>query len=193
MRGRREAVLRCQVVQTLEGTARWGTPSSSLPAPEPAPMQYIALFAATAMASTRDPQHACHLRRPLKHAASPRNFTCSAAHQAAKSPGDVFYLHSRLLEQLRVSDNLGGAPTARHHRDSRRRLREHPDQRHSITDGQIFSKLTSSTGASSAVNVGLSVSRVGFSAPVKATKQVGATRKLDPRSTVNSPPSRSSV
>jgi F-type H+/Na+-transporting ATPase subunit alpha len=99
-------------------------------------------------------------------------------------PGDVFYLHSRLLERsAKVSEKLGGGSLTAlpiietQAGDVSAYI---PTNVISITDGQIFVETDLfNSGVRPAVNVGLSVSRVGFSAALKATKQVGATLKLD--------------
>ena len=99
-------------------------------------------------------------------------------------PGDVFYLHSRLLERSsKVSDKLGGGSLTAlpiietQAGDVSAYI---PTNVISITDGQIFLETDLfNSGVRPAVNVGLSVSRVGFSAATKATKQVGSTLKLD--------------
>jgi F-type H+-transporting ATPase subunit alpha len=96
----------------------------------------------------------------------------------------VFYLHSRLLERSsKVSDKLGGGSLTAlpiietQAGDVSAYI---PTNVISITDGQIFLETDLfNSGVRPAVNVGLSVSRVGFSAAIKATKQVGATLKLD--------------
>jgi F-type H+-transporting ATPase subunit alpha len=99
-------------------------------------------------------------------------------------PGDVFYLHSRLLERsAKVSDkNGGGSLTALPIVETQAGdvSAYIPTNVISITDGQIFLETDLfNSGIRPAVNVGLSVSRVGFSAAIKATKQVGSTLKLD--------------
>ncbi|HMF52918.1 MAG TPA: F0F1 ATP synthase subunit alpha, partial [Edaphobacter sp.] len=99
-------------------------------------------------------------------------------------PGDVFYLHSRLLERSsKLSNELGGGSLTAlpiietQAGDVSAYI---PTNVISITDGQIFLETDLfNSGVRPAVNVGLSVSRVGFSAAIKATKQVGATLKLD--------------
>merc|ERR1712054_615671 len=99
-------------------------------------------------------------------------------------PGDVFYLHSRLLERAaKMSDNLGaGSLTALPVIETQAGdvSAYIPTNVISITDGQIF--LTTelfNEGTRPAVSVGLSVSRVGSAAQVKAMKQVSGTLKLD--------------
>jgi len=99
-------------------------------------------------------------------------------------PGDVFYLHSRLLERsAKVSEKRGGGSLTAlpivetQAGDVSAYI---PTNVISITDGQIFLETDLfNSGIRPAVNVGLSVSRVGFSAAIKATKQVGSTLKLD--------------
>jgi F-type H+-transporting ATPase subunit alpha len=96
----------------------------------------------------------------------------------------VFYLHSRLLERSsKMSDKLGGGSLTAlpiietQAGDVSAYI---PTNVISITDGQIFLETDLfNSGVRPAVNVGLSVSRVGFSAAIKATKQVGSTLKLD--------------
>src|SRR5258707_1133778 len=99
-------------------------------------------------------------------------------------PGDVFYLHSRLLEpRSKPSDQPGGGslPALPIIETQAGDVSAYtPTNVISITDGQIFLETALfNSGVRPAVNVGLSVSRVGFSAAIKATKQVGATLKLD--------------
>jgi F-type H+-transporting ATPase subunit alpha len=99
-------------------------------------------------------------------------------------PGDVFYLHSRLLERSSKMSNKkgGGSLTALPVIETQAGdvSAYIPTNVISITDGQIFLETDLfNSGVRPAVNVGLSVSRVGFSAAIKATKQVGATLKLD--------------
>jgi F-type H+/Na+-transporting ATPase subunit alpha len=99
-------------------------------------------------------------------------------------PGDVFYLHSRLLERsAKLSDKRGGGSLTAlpiietQAGDVSAYI---PTNVISITDGQIFLETDLfNSGQRPAVNVGLSVSRVGFSAAIKAVKQVGSTLKLD--------------
>jgi F-type H+-transporting ATPase subunit alpha len=99
-------------------------------------------------------------------------------------PGDVFYLHSRLLERAaKLSDKMGGGSLTAlpvietQAGDVSAYI---PTNVISITDGQIYLETDLfNSGIRPAVNVGLSVSRVGFSAAIKAMKQVGATLKLE--------------
>src|SRR6185437_11851735 len=99
-------------------------------------------------------------------------------------PGDVFYLHSRLLERsAKLSKEKGsGSLTALPIIETQAGdvSAYIPTNVISITDGQIFLETDLfNSGVRPAVNVGLSVSRVGFSAAIKAIKQVGSTLKLD--------------
>ena len=179
-----------QVVQTLEEYGAMAyTIVVAATASEPAPMQYLAPFAATAMGEYfRDNgKHALVIYDDLsKHAASYREISLLLRRPPGREayPGDVFYLHSRLLERSsKVSDKLGGGSLTAlpiietQAGDVSAYI---PTNVISITDGQIFLETDLfNSGVRPAVNVGLSVSRVGFSAATKATKQVGSTLKLD--------------
>jgi len=179
-----------QVVQTLEENGAMPyTIVVAATASEPAPMQYLAPFAATAIGEYfRDNgKHALVIYDDLsKHAASYREISLLLRRPPGREayPGDVFYLHSRLLERSsKLSDELGGGSLTAlpiietQAGDVSAYI---PTNVISITDGQIFLETDLfNSGVRPAVNVGLSVSRVGFSAAVKATKQVGATLKLD--------------
>ena len=179
-----------QVVQTLEEYGAMAyTIVVAATASEPAPMQYLAPFAATAIGEYfRDNgKHALVIYDDLsKHAASYREISLLLRRPPGREayPGDVFYLHSRLLERSsKLSDKLGGGSLTAlpiietQAGDVSAYI---PTNVISITDGQIFLETDLfNSGVRPAVNVGLSVSRVGFSAAIKATKQVGATLKLD--------------
>jgi F-type H+-transporting ATPase subunit alpha len=178
------------VVQTLE---RFGAMAYTIvvaaTASEPAPMQYLAPFAATAMGEYfRDNgKHALIIYDDLsKHAASYREISLLLRRPPGREayPGDVFYLHSRLLERsAKMSkENGGGSLTALPIIETQAGdvSAYIPTNVISITDGQIFFETDLfNSGVRPAVNVGLSVSRVGFAAAIKATKQVGSTLKLD--------------
>ncbi len=178
------------VVQTLE---RYGAMAYTIvvaaTASEPAPMQYLAPFAATAMGEYfRDNgKHALIIYDDLsKHAASYREISLLLRRPPGREayPGDVFYLHSRLLERsAKMSkENGGGSLTALPIIETQAGdvSAYIPTNVISITDGQIFFETDLfNSGVRPAVNVGLSVSRVGFAAATKATKQVGSTLKLD--------------
>ncbi len=179
-----------QVVKILEeyGAMEY-TIVLSASASDPAPMQYIAPYAACSIGEFfRDSgRHALTIYDDLsKHAASYREISLLLRRPPGREayPGDVFYLHSRLLERAaKMSDKLGGGSLTSlpiietQAGDVSAYI---PTNVISITDGQIFleSDLFNS-GIRPAVNVGLSVSRVGFSAAIKAMKQVGATLKLE--------------
>jgi len=179
-----------QVVQTLEEYGAMAyTIVVAATASEPAPMQYLAPFAATAMGEYfRDNgKHALIIYDDLsKHAASYREISLLLRRPPGREayPGDVFYLHSRLLERsAKMSAELGGGSLTAlpiietQAGDVSAYI---PTNVISITDGQIFVETDLfNSGVRPAVNVGLSVSRVGFSAALKATKQVGSTLKLD--------------
>jgi F-type H+-transporting ATPase subunit alpha len=179
-----------QVVQTLtDHGAMAYTIVVVASASEPAPMQYIAPYAATAIGEFfRDSgRHALVIYDDLsKHAVSYREISLLLRRPPGREayPGDVFYLHSRLLERSsKLNDKLGGGSLTAlpiietQAGDVSAYI---PTNVISITDGQIFLETDLfNSGIRPAVNVGLSVSRVGFSAAAKATKQVGATLKLD--------------
>src|ERR1700674_3860800 len=158
-------------------------------ASEPAPMQYISPYAACAMGEYfRDNgKHALVIYDDLsKHAASYREISLLLRRPPGREayPGDVFYLHSRLLERAsKVSDkNGGGSLTALPIIETQAGdvSAYIPTNVISITDGQIFLETDLfNSGVRPAVNVGISVSRVGGSAQIKAVKQVGSTLKLD--------------
>ncbi len=133
------------------------------------------------------PSRAVHLRRPLEaRAGLPRDLAAAAppARAARRIPGDVFYLHSRLLERAaKLRKELGGGSlTALPIIETQAGdLSAYiPTNVISITDGQIF--LESDLfhqGVRPAINVGNSVSRVGGSAQVKAMRQVAGSLRLD--------------
>jgi F-type H+-transporting ATPase subunit alpha len=158
-------------------------------ASEPAPMQYIAPYAACAMGEHfRDTKrHALVIYDDLsKHAASYREISLLLRRPPGREayPGDVFYLHSRLLERAsKLSDkNGGGSLTALPIIETQAGdvSAYIPTNVISITDGQIFLETDLfNSGVRPAVNVGISVSRVGGSAQIKAMRQVAGTLKLD--------------
>jgi len=158
-------------------------------ASEPAPMQYISPYAACAMGEFfRDNgKHALVIYDDLsKHAASYREISLLLRRPPGREayPGDVFYLHSRLLERAaKVSDkNGGGSLTALPIIETQAGdvSAYIPTNVISITDGQIFLETDLfNSGVRPAVNVGISVSRVGGSAQIKAMRQVAGSMKLE--------------
>ena len=158
-------------------------------ASEPAPMQYIAPYSACAMGEYfRDTKrHALCIYDDLsKHAASYREISLLLRRPPGREayPGDVFYLHSRLLERAaKLSDkNGGGSLTALPIIETQAGdvSAYIPTNVISITDGQIFLETDLfNSGVRPAVNVGISVSRVGGSAQIKAMRQVAGSLKLE--------------
>src|SRR5213082_1107815 len=158
-------------------------------ASEPAPMQYIAPYAACAMGEFfRDSgKHAVVIYDDLsKHAASYREISLLLRRPPGREayPGDVFYLHSRLLERAaKMSQKHGGGSLTAlpiietQAGDVSAYI---PTNVISITDGQIYLETDLFyKGIRPAVNVGLSVSRVGGSAQIKAMRQVAGSLKLE--------------
>ncbi len=179
-----------QVVQTLaEAGAMGHTIIVAASASEPAPMLYLAPYAACAMGEFfRDNgRHALVMYDDLsKHAMAYREISLLLRRPPGREayPGDVFYLHSRLLERASKlsKERGGGSLTALPVIETQAGdvSAYIPTNVISITDGQIFLETDLfNSGVRPAVNVGLSVSRVGFSAAIKAVKQVGSTLKLD--------------
>ena len=179
-----------QVVQTLtEAGAMGHTIIVAASASEPAPMLYLAPYAATAIGEYfRDNgKHALVMYDDLsKHATAYREISLLLRRPPGREayPGDVFYLHSRLLERSSKmsKEKGGGSLTALPVIETQAGdvSAYIPTNVISITDGQIFLETDLfNSGVRPAVNVGLSVSRVGFSAAIKAVKQVGSTLKLD--------------
>lgn len=158
-------------------------------ASEPAPMQYIAPYAACAMGEYfRDSKrHALVIYDDLsKHAASYREISLLLRRPPGREayPGDVFYLHSRLLERAAKLSNAkgGGSLTALPIIETQAGdvSAYIPTNVISITDGQIYLETDLfNQGVRPAVNVGLSVSRVGGSAQIKAMRQVAGSLKLE--------------
>jgi len=179
-----------QLVQTLEGKdAMKYTIIVAATASDVAPLQYIAPYAGCAMA-----EHFMYEGKDVliiyddlsKHAVAYRAMSLLLRRPPGREayPGDVFYLHSRLLERAaRLSDELGGGSITAlpiietQAGDVSAYI---PTNVISITDGQIFleSELFF-TGQRPAVNAGISVSRVGGNAQIKAMKKVSSKVKLE--------------
>ena len=179
-----------QVVKVLEdaGAMKYTTVVVAS-ASEPAPLQYIAPYAGVTMGEYfRDSRrHALCIYDDLsKHAAAYRQLSLLLRRPPGREayPGDVFYLHSRLLERAaKLNDALGGGSLTAlpiietQLGDVSAYI---PTNVISITDGQIY--LESDLfygGIRPAVNVGLSVSRVGGSAQIRAMRQVAGKLRLD--------------
>ena len=179
-----------QVVKTLEEHgAMEHTIVVNASASDPAPLQYLAPYTGCAMGEyfLYNKRHALCIYDDLsKHAASYREISLLLRRPPGREayPGDVFYLHSRLLERAaKLSDeNGGGSLTAFPFIETQAGdLSAYvPTNVISITDGQIFLEGDLfNAGIRPAVNVGNSVSRVGGSAQIKAMRQVAGTMRLD--------------
>ena len=158
-------------------------------ASEPAPLQFLAPYSGCAMGEFfRDNgMHALIIYDDLsKHAIAYRQMSLLLRRPPGREayPGDVFYLHSRLLERAAKmnEENGGGSLTALPIIETQAGdvAAYIPTNVISITDGQIFLETELFfQGIRPAINVGLSVSRVGSAAQVKAMKQVALTIKLE--------------
>src|ERR1035437_3433692 len=179
-----------QVVKILEDAgAMEYTIVVAASASEPAPMQYISPYAATAMGEFfRDSgRHALCIYDDLsKHAASYREISLLLRRPPGREayPGDVFYLHSRLLERAaKLNDeNGGGSLTALPFIETQAGdvSAYIPTNVISITDGQIYLEADLfNSNVRPAINVGISVSRVGGNAQIKAMKQIAGRLRLD--------------
>src|ERR1700688_1243500 len=179
-----------QVVQTLtEAGAMGHTIIVAASASEPAPMLYLAPYAATAIGEYfRDNgKHALVMYDDLsKHAMAYREISLLLRRPPGREayPGDVFYLHSRLLERSSKlsKEKGGGSLTALPVIETQAGdvSAYIPTNVISITDGQIFLETDLfNSGIRPAVNVGISVSRVGGSAQIKAMRQVAGSMKLE--------------
>ncbi|HTT99236.1 MAG TPA: F0F1 ATP synthase subunit alpha [Rhizomicrobium sp.] len=179
-----------QIVKTLSDAGAMDyTIVVAATASDPAPLQYLAPFAGCAMGEWfRDNgMHALIIYDDLsKQAVAYRQMSLLLRRPPGREayPGDVFYLHSRLLERAaKMNDDFGGGSLTAlpvietQANDVSAYI---PTNVISITDGQIF--LESDLffqGIRPAVNVGISVSRVGSSAQIKAMKQVAGSIKLE--------------
>jgi len=179
-----------QVVKTLEDAGAMDyTIVVAATASDPAPMQYIAPYSGTAMGEYfRDSgRHALLIYDDLsKHAAAYREISLLLRRPPGREayPGDVFYLHSRLLERAAKlnKEHGGGSLTALPIIETQAGdiSAYIPTNVISITDGQIF-LITDlfNSNVRPAVDVGLSVSRVGGSAQIKAMRQIAGSLRLD--------------
>ena len=155
-----------------------------------APMQYIAPYAGCAIAEhfmyDKHRDTLCIYDDLSKHAVAYRQFSLLLRRPAGREayPGDIFYLHSRLLERsVKLSDKLGaGSLTALPIVETLEgQVSSYiPTNIISITDGQIYlQRDLFHAGVRPAIDVGISVSRVGGDAQVQAMKKVAARLRLD--------------
>src|SRR5512136_1552941 len=179
-----------QIVKTLEDAGAMDyTIVVASSASDPSPLQYLAPYAGCAIGEYfRDTKrHALVVYDDLsKHAAAYREISLLLRRPPGREayPGDVFYLHSRLLERAaKLSDALGGGSLTAlpiietQAGDVSGYI---PTNVISITDGQIYLQPELfNAGVRPAINVGISVSRVGGHAQIKAMKQVAGKLKLD--------------
>jgi len=193
--GQKESTV-AAVVETLrEHGAMDYTIVVNAAASDPAPMQYIAPYAGCAMGEFfmwqgkegKTPRHALCIYDDLsKQATAYRQLSLLLRRPPGREayPGDVFYLHSRLLERATklADDHGGGSLTAlpvieTQEGDVSAYI---PTNVISITDGQIYLQPELfAAGVRPAVNVGISVSRVGGNAQIKAMKEVAGSLRLD--------------
>ena len=181
------------VVQVMETLEEAGAMDSTIivaaPADEAAPVKYMAPYAGCAMGEhfLYDGKHAVCVYDDLsKHAAAYRQMSLLLRRPPGREayPGDVFYLHSRLLERaVKLSDEQGaGSLTALPIIETQAGdiSAYIPTNVISITDGQIFLETDLFySGVRPAINVGTSVSRVGGDAQTKAMKKVAGKLRLD--------------
>ena len=187
--GQKESTV-ASVVETLrEHGVLENTIVVSASASEPAPLLYLAPYAGCAMGEEfmYNGKHVLIIYDDLsKQATAYRELSLLLRRPPGREayPGDVFYLHSRLLERAaKLSDEKGGGSMTAlpiietQAGDISAYI---PTNVISITDGQIFLETNLfHSGVRPAVNAGLSVSRVGGAAQIKAMKKVGGTMKLD--------------
>ncbi|HRP68829.1 MAG TPA: F0F1 ATP synthase subunit alpha [Turneriella sp.] len=157
-------------------------------ASDPAPLQYIAPYSGTAMAEefmyNQGKATLCVYDDLSKQASAYRQMSLLLRRPPGREayPGDVFYLHSRLLERAaKLSDKYGGGSlTALPVIETQEGEAYIPTNVISITDGQIYLQPNMfAAGIRPAVDVGISVSRVGSAAQIKAMKKVAGTMRLD--------------
>ncbi|MEW6702848.1 MAG: F0F1 ATP synthase subunit alpha [Bacteroidota bacterium] len=187
--GQKNSTIAQVVAKLEEAGAMEYTTVVSAPASSPAPLQYIAPYAGATLGEYfRDSgRHALCIYDDLsKQAASYRELSLLLRRPPGREayPGDVFYLHSRLLERAsKLSDELGGGSLTAlpiietQQGDVSAYI---PTNVISITDGQIYLEPNLfNAGVRPAINVGISVSRVGGNAQIKAMKKVAGSLKLD--------------
>jgi F-type H+/Na+-transporting ATPase subunit alpha len=187
--GQKSSTIAQVVAKLQESGAMEYTTVISAAASDPAPLQFIAPYSGATLGEFfRDSgRHALVIYDDLsKQAAAYRELSLLLRRPPGREayPGDVFYLHSRLLERAsKISEDLGGGSLTAlpiietQQGDVSAYI---PTNVISITDGQIY--LESSlfnAGVRPAINVGISVSRVGGNAQIKAMKKVSGTLKLD--------------
>jgi F-type H+-transporting ATPase subunit alpha len=179
-----------QVVKTLEDYGAMAyTIVVAATASDPAPMQYLAPYSGCAIGEYfRDSKrHALCIYDDLsKHAAAYREISLLLRRPPGREafPGDVFYLHSRLLERAAKlnAENGAGSLTALPFIETQAGdvSAYIPTNVISITDGQIYLESDLfNANVRPAINVGISVSRVGSNAQIKAMKQVAGSLRLD--------------
>ncbi|MCD6397241.1 MAG: F0F1 ATP synthase subunit alpha, partial [Spirochaetaceae bacterium] len=184
---------RSSVVQIAETLRTHGvlenTTIIAATASDPASLQYLAPYSAMAMAEFfRDSgRHALVIFDDLtKHSQAYRELSLLMRRSPGREayPGDIFYLHSRLLERAaKMSDEMGGGSLTAlpivetQEGDVSAYI---PTNIISITDGQIFLEANLfNSGLRPAINVGISVSRVGGDAQIKAMKQTASSLRID--------------
>jgi F-type H+/Na+-transporting ATPase subunit alpha len=184
---------RSSIVQLVETFKKHGvlenTTIIAATASDPASLQYLAPYSATAMAEYfRDSGlHALVIFDDLtKHSQAYRELSLLMRRSPGREayPGDIFYLHSRLLERAaKMSDKKGGGSLTAlpivetQEGDVSAYI---PTNVISITDGQIFLEANLfNSGLRPAINVGISVSRVGGDAQIKAMKQTASSLRID--------------
>jgi F-type H+-transporting ATPase subunit alpha len=179
-----------QVVKTLEdyGAMEYSIVVSAS-ASDPAPMQYLAPFAGCAMGEyfrDRGKHALCVYDDLSKHAAAYREISLLLRRPPGREafPGDVFYLHSRLLERAAKLNNEGGGGSLTALPVIETQAGDVsayiPTNVISITDGQIFLEADLfNSNVRPAINVGISVSRVGGNAQTKAMKSIAGSLRLE--------------
>ena len=179
-----------RVVKTLEDHGAMAyTIVVAATAADSSPLQYLAPYAGVSIAEYfmyKGGHCLCVYDDLTKHAAAYRAMSLLPRRPPGREPypGDLFYLHSRLLERAAKPSVQPGAvslpPLPLFHDHAGAAAAHHPPNVISITDGQIMLETEMFySGIRPAVNVGLSVSRVGGSAQIKAMKQVSGTLRLD--------------